>query len=96
MRLFDHLKPEWRHRLFIAYAVAMLLVFLIPTPDTGIEVRNVDKAVHFLLFFGFALMFYLDRHRGPGRVIIISVSYTNKRAHEAMKDLVMRSVGEKK
>ncbi len=75
MRLSDRLRPEWRHRLFIVYVLAMLLVFLIPTPDTGIEVRNIDKAVHFLLFFGFGLMFYLDRHRGPGRIFLISAGF---------------------
>jgi VanZ family protein len=75
MRLSDRLRPEWRHRLFVAYAVAMVLVFVIPTPNTGIEVRAIDKAVHFLLFFGFALMFYLDRHAGPGRIFLLSAGF---------------------
>ena len=75
MRLSDRLTPEWRHRLFLAYAVAMLLVFMTPTPETGIEFSYVDKAVHFGLFFGFALMFYLDRRVSPGRTFLISAIF---------------------
>ncbi len=75
MRLSDRLTPEWRHRLFLAYAVAMLLVFMTPTPETGIEFSYVDKAVHFGLFFGFALMFYLDRRVTPGRTFLISAIF---------------------
>jgi VanZ family protein len=74
MPLFD-LKPEWRHRLFVAYVVVMVLIFLTPSPDTGIDWSYIDKAVHFVLFFGFALMFYLDRHRGPGRIFLISAGF---------------------
>jgi len=75
MRLFDRLRPEWRHRLFVGYAVALVLVFLTPTPDTGIEFSYIDKAVHFGLFFGFALMFYLDRRGSPGRTFLISAAF---------------------
>lgn len=75
MSLPDRLRPEWRHRLFVAYAVAMILVFLIPTPDTGVEVRHIDKAVHFGLFFGFALMYYVDRRIAPGRMFLISAVF---------------------
>jgi VanZ family protein len=75
MPLPDRLTPRWRHRLFIAYVVAMVLVFVIPTPDTGLEVRSIDKAVHFLLFFGFAGMFYLDRRAGPGRIFLLSAAF---------------------
>lgn len=75
MRLSDRLTSEWCHRLFVAYAVAMLLVFLTPTPDTGIQFGYIDKAVHFGLFFGFALMFYLDRHGSPGRMFLISAAF---------------------
>jgi VanZ family protein len=72
MRLSDRLTPEWRHRLFIAYAVAMLLTFLTPTPDFGIEFGYIDKAVHFGLFLGFALMFHLDRRGSPWWTLLIS------------------------
>jgi VanZ family protein len=75
MSLLDRLTPEWRHRLFVAYAVAMLLVFLTPSPDVGIEFGYVDKAVHFGLFFGFALMFYLDRRVSPGRTFLTSAIF---------------------
>jgi VanZ family protein len=72
MRVSDRLTPQWRHRLFVVYAVAMLLVFLTPTPDIGVEFSYIDKAVHFGLFFGFALMFYLDRRANPWRTLLIS------------------------
>jgi VanZ family protein len=72
MRLSAHLTPQWRHRLFIAYAVAMILVFLTPSPDIGIEFRYIDKAVHCGLFFGFAIMFHLDRRPSPWGTFLIS------------------------
>ena len=75
MSLSDWLAPQWRHRLFLAYAMAMLLAFLTPTPDVGIEFGYIDKAVHFGLFFGFALMFYLDRQVTPGRTFLISAVF---------------------
>jgi hypothetical protein len=75
MRLSERLPPEWRHRLFIAYAVTMVVVFLTPTPDIGIEFGYIDKAVHFGLFFGFALMLYLDRRVSPGWTFLISAIF---------------------
>ncbi len=51
----------------------MLLAFLTPTPDTGIEFSYIDKAVHFALFFGFTLMFYFDRHASLVRIFQTSV-----------------------
>jgi len=75
VRVTDRLTAEWRHRLFLAYVVVMVLIFLAPSPDTGINWSYIDKAVHFVLFFGFALMFYLDRHRGPGRIFLISAGF---------------------
>jgi VanZ family protein len=75
MRLPDRLTPQWRHRLFVGYAVAMLLAFLTPTPNTGIEFSYIDKVAHFGLFFGFTLLFYLDRHAGLGRIFLISVIF---------------------
>jgi VanZ family protein len=70
--LLDRLKPKWRHRLFVAYAVAMALVFLTPTPDMGIDSGIIDKAVHFGLFFGFAVMLHLDRRPNPWWTFLIS------------------------
>jgi VanZ family protein len=75
MSPFNRLTSQWRHRLFLAYVVVMVLIFLTPSPDTGIDWSYIDKAVHFVLFFGFALMFYLDRHRGPGRIFLISAGF---------------------
>jgi VanZ family protein len=75
MSLSDWLTPQWRHRLFLAYVVVMVLIFLTPTPDLGIDWSYVDKAVHFVLFFGFALVFYFDRHASPGRTLLVSCCF---------------------
>jgi VanZ family protein len=75
-RLSDRLTPQWRHRLFTLYLVVMMLVFLAPTPDTGfIESRFIDKVVHFVLFFGFAVLFYVDRAATAGRTFLISAAF---------------------
>jgi hypothetical protein len=75
-RLSDRLTPQWRHRLFIAYLVVMMLVFLTPTSDFGfIESRFIDKVVHFMLLFGFAVFFHLDRAAAPGRIFLISAAF---------------------
>jgi VanZ family protein len=74
--LLDRLPPEWRHRLFVAYVVAMMLVFLTPMPDTGlVEPIYLDKAVHLGLFFGFALVLYIDRAASPGLTFLISTMF---------------------
>jgi VanZ family protein len=75
MRPSDYLTPEWRHRLFVTYLVAIVLVFLTPTPDTGIESTYIDKVVHFGLFFGFALFFHVDRAASPGRTFLVSTMF---------------------
>jgi VanZ family protein len=55
--------PDWRHKIFIGYVTIMVLVFLLPVPTTPLaESRHVDKLVHFGIFLGFALLFYIDRH----------------------------------
>lgn len=62
MSLSKHPRPEWRHKVFIGYVVVMVLVFLLPVPTTPLEeLKNVDKLVHFGVFLGFALLFYIDR-----------------------------------
>jgi VanZ family protein len=75
MRLSDRLTPQWRHRLFVAYVVAMVLVLLTPTPDTGVEFSHIDKVAHFLLFFGFALVYFFDRKANPGRMFLMSALF---------------------
>ena len=67
---------QWRHRLFIAYVICMVLLFLTPTPDLGLEeLSHIDKVVHLGLFFGFALLFYLDRSMSPPRIFLISTLF---------------------
>jgi VanZ family protein len=58
----DHRGARWRHTVFIAYVVVMVAVFLLPVPATPLEEStHVDKVVHFGIFLGFALLFYIDR-----------------------------------
>jgi VanZ family protein len=54
----------------------MLLAFLVPVPTTPLaEVRNVDKLVHFGVFLGFALLFYIDRHWKVWWTFLVGVAF---------------------
>lgn len=75
MRLVN-LAPEWRHKVFLSYVAVMVVVFLIPVPTTPLgESRYVDKVVHFGIFLGFALLFYVDRHWRVAWTFLISVAF---------------------
>ena len=51
-----------RHRIFTFYVLIMVLVFLVPVPTIPLaESKHLDKLVHFGVFLGFAMLFYLDR-----------------------------------
>lgn len=70
------LTPRRRHQIFLSYVGVMVLVFLLPVPATPLEEsRYADKLVHFGIFLGFAMLFYLDRHRGAGWTFLISVVF---------------------
>ena len=76
MSLSEHPIPEWRHKVFIGYVVLMVLVFLLPVPSTPLEEsKYVDKAVHFGIFLGFALLFYIDRHWRAWWTLLISAAF---------------------
>ena len=65
-----------RHRIFVGYVVAMVLVFLLPVPTTPLaESRHVDKVIHFGVFLGFALLFYVDRHWRVWQTFLIAVAF---------------------
>ena len=65
-----------RHKIFIMYVVAMLLAFLLPTPATPLaESKHIDKLVHFGIFLGFALLFYVDQHWRRWWTFLISVAF---------------------
>jgi VanZ family protein len=65
-----------RHKIFVLYVVAMLLAFLLPTPTTPLaETRHIDKLVHFGIFLGFALLFYVDRHWRAWWIFLISTVF---------------------
>jgi len=49
-----------RHRIFTVYVLIMMLAFLVPVPTIPLaESKHLDKLVHFGVFLGFALVFYL-------------------------------------
>jgi VanZ family protein len=54
----------------------MVLAFLLPVPPTPLaESRHVDKLVHFGIFLGFALLFYVDQHWRGWWTFLISVAF---------------------
>jgi VanZ family protein len=76
MSLSKHPAPELRHKVFIGYVVVTALVFLLPVPSTPLaESEHVDKVVHFGIFLGFALLFYIDRHWKAWWTFLISVAF---------------------
>jgi VanZ family protein len=76
MSLSQHRVSEWRHKVFIGYVAVMVLVFLLPAPTTPLaESRHVDKLVHFGIFLGFALLFYIDRHWRAWWTFLIAVVF---------------------
>jgi VanZ family protein len=76
MRLPVRLTPEWRHKIFVGYVVVIVLVFLVPVPTTPLaETRYVDKLIHFGVFLGFALLFYMDRRSSWGWMLLISFAF---------------------
>jgi VanZ family protein len=53
---------RWGHRAFIAYMAVMLMAFLLPIPNAPqVEAHYADKLVHLGIFFGFALLFWMDQ-----------------------------------
>jgi VanZ family protein len=76
MSLSGYLAPEWRHKIFLLYVVAMLLAFLLPVPAIPLaESRHFDKLMHFGIFLGFALVVYVDKHWRPWWTFLISVAF---------------------
>ena len=76
MSLSEHPAPEWRHTAFVGYVAVMVLVFLLPVPTTPLaESNHVDKLVHFGVFLGFALLFYIDRVSRVGWTLLTSFAF---------------------
>ncbi len=62
--------------MFTLYVVMMVLVFLLPVPNTPLaESKHVDKLIHFGVFLGFALLFYIDRHWRVWWTFLISAAF---------------------
>ena len=54
----------------------MVLVFLLPVPPSPLtESNQFDKVVHFGIFLGFALLFYLDRRLRVGWTLLTSFAF---------------------
>ena len=76
MRLSFRLTPGWRHKVFVGYVAVMVVVFLLPVPSPPLaESRYADKLVHFGIFLGFTLLFYIDRHGRAWWTFLISVAF---------------------
>ena len=72
----EHPALGWRHKAFIGYVVVVALVFLLPVPPTPLEELNhVDKLVHFGVFLGFALLFYIDRASRTRWILLTSFAF---------------------
>jgi len=69
-------KETMRHKIFLGYVALMVLLFLVPVPTTPLaELNHVDKLVHFAVFLGFALLFYIDHASRVGRTLLISFAF---------------------
>ena len=66
----------WWHRAFLLYVAVMLMLFLLPVPFAPqAEAKHLDKVVHFGIFLGFALLFWIDRHTGLVRTFLVSAAF---------------------
>jgi VanZ family protein len=65
-----------RHKIFVGYVALLVLLFLVPVPTTPLaESNHVDKLVHFAVFLGFALLFYIDHASRVGWTLLISFAF---------------------
>ena len=68
--------PGWRRPAFLGYVAVMLMVFLLPMPVTPPpEATQVDKLGHFVMFTGFALLFWMDQQRSAFWTFLISSAF---------------------
>ncbi|HET6797930.1 MAG TPA: VanZ family protein [Gemmatimonadales bacterium] len=65
----------WWRRVFLLYVAVMLMLFLLPVPFAQAETRHLDKVVHFGIFLGFALLFWIDRQPGPLWTFLVSATF---------------------
>lgn len=76
MTVFEDTTTGWRHRVFVAYVLLMVLVFLLPVPQTPVDgFHFIDKLVHFGIFLGFAVLLYVDRGWTPTSTLLASVAF---------------------
>lgn len=70
------LSPRLRHRLFVAYVGAMVLVLLAPIPRASRPpMGEFDKLVHIGVFFGFTLLYELDLKPSVARTLLVSFAF---------------------
>jgi VanZ family protein len=66
----------WHRKAFLSYVLFMLVLFLLPVPSGPLEeTTHLDKAVHFGVFLGFALLFHLDRAAPAGSMLLASAAF---------------------
>lgn len=66
----------WWRRVFLLYVAVMLMLFLLPVPFAPqAETTHLDKVVHFGIFLGFALLFWIDRQPGPLWTFLVSAAF---------------------
>ncbi len=68
--------PPLRRLIFSAYWLAMLALFFVPVPrGPVIPSSQLDKAVHFVLFLGFAALYRLERGAGVLKAVLVSALF---------------------
>jgi VanZ family protein len=76
MSLLERFTPGIRHKIFLGYAALITVLFVLPVPATPLsDSRYADKVVHFGIFLGFALLFYVDRHWRVWWTFVMSVAF---------------------
>ena len=68
--------PPLRRIALWAYALAMLVLFFFPIREAPFHApRQFDKMVHVALFFGFAVLYRIDRWPPVIQVLVVSLAF---------------------
>ena len=60
----------------LCYVAMMLMLFLLPLPQMpSAEAKHVDKLVHFGIFLGFALLYWIDQQQGMVGTFVVSTLF---------------------
>jgi VanZ family protein len=76
MSLSAAMPSQWRHAVFVCYVIVMLIVLLLPVPTIPlVEAKHLDKVLHFGIFLGFVVLFYIDRHRKVWWTFLLATAF---------------------